>query len=318
MKYLVVGDSMVDVYVLLNSIRTDMGSQAPIVAGESWTKQEKRIEMPGGAANFVAVLKKILKDENCDDTVTFYTNKNTPIKLRLFVDKKNIIRFDSNDQFGYEPGIICNAIQDISNHDVVIVSNYHKGLLQHEDVAEIGRECKKQEKISFVDTNIFNENYLDFNYIKINQKTAEKAIFGDDFPIHMLPSISNLATLLKGKYSKKSEFFCQYSTVIVTLGASGCQVAMAEQSTENHLYQYDNYQFQQPQCSIIDSIGAGDVFFANIIYYLIVRKYDISTVCKLANLAAKEKCVNSIGMLNTLGIEIKSKGDNKCQKKVSV
>lgn len=284
MKYLVIGETFIDAYVLLKSYKVDTGTMAPVVSGESWlNNKELRKETFGGAANLKSILEKKLSDK---DQITFYTNKTFPIKLRLFVDEKNIIRFDQNDSVAYDSDLIINFVDDIPNYDVIIVSNYHKGLLPDVVVKHIGEECIRHNKTSFIDTNIFNENYLYFDYIKINQKTAEQAIFGDDFPLHLLPVIPNLATLLKEKYSKKSDYFRDFSNIIATVGADGCQVCNKHISNSQLIVNIKKEK-------IVDSIGAGDVFFASLIYHVInCGSYNLADICSIANEEAKQSCMN--------------------------
>ena len=278
MKYLVIGETMVDVYLFWSSPRKDPATMVPVIRDNSWNDAlSRRKEAPGGAANMVKLLREKIGE---NDTVKFYSNiLNFPIKYRIYVNDLPLFRFDQEDYISHDSGIIAGFINDIKNYDAVIVSNYHKGLLNEEDIRSISKECRKQRKVSFIDTNTFNENYLGYCYTKINRKTAEKALdgLGGKFTY-----TENLAKDLHREYSEKSDYLRDYGAIIVTEGSEGCTYSIKGEFGSSRLtkIKYD----------IVDSIGAGDSFFAVLVYFLMNKNYKLYDACIGANEAALQSC----------------------------
>ena len=280
----IIGESIVDIYEFYKSEKYD-DFLVPI-CDKIETKQ-----VAGGAAHFAKCLFNIINRNNYK--IKFYTNeyydrsycatdilnivknedefeiinsgydkKNIIIK-RIYINNKLFLRIDKGKNVDRKEDLIYNLIDNIKKDDIIIISNYHKGFLTDSDISNIILKCNINKAIICIDTKKLNFNYLEASLIKINEKTAR------DF---LEKNIFNYSKVLS-KYFK--------SNVVVTLGEKGfncCDSIIYKQSKNRTLKSY------------IDSIGAGDVFFAHLIKNFCLENRTLYESCIEANKYAKKSC----------------------------
>jgi len=260
----IIGESFIDRYTFMQSNRVDPATKVPVIS------DKEKVDVDGGAANLVSHLKSIFFKNNFINNssyyhIEFYTNEKKPIKERFYIDHKPMYRFDHGDKVKHDRNMISNMIDEIREGDYVIISNYHKGLLSDYDIYDILDVCKLRKVITFVDTNIVSEEYYGCDYLKINEKT-----------------------LIEYENNFNQDIKNHFGNVIVTMGINGYKYYgdnFILQNGDNH----NKYDF-------IDSIGAGDAFFASLIYNIITETNIYESLNKADNYAA-ESC-KKLGTIN--------------------
>tara|TARA_R110000803_G_scaffold109914_3_gene178267 strand:+ start:387 stop:1118 length:732 start_codon:yes stop_codon:yes gene_type:complete len=168
MKFLVIGESCLDVFVYGNVVRLAPESPVPVF------NSINSVENLGMASNVAANMRAL----DCDTTL--YTNGNTKeIKKIRYVETKSnhmFLRVDENDDdYGHAnlSGI------DFSKYDCVVISDYDKGWLSTKQINFIGRKAK----ISILDTKkILGKWAYSISFIKINETeyARTKAVLSED------------------------------------------------------------------------------------------------------------------------------------------
>jgi rfaE bifunctional protein kinase chain/domain len=190
-KVLVVGDTMLDTWQYFESYRLSPEADIPIV------KKTFETRAVGGAGNALrhlkylsdsnhsliaavgldpqgSILEKVALEHSLDiDWVRI--ERSTTLKKRVFVDGAPIFREDIEDSS--EVGIfvestILNRIEmKIPNYDVVLVSDYAKGLLTKRLIVGILELAVKYKKPLVVDPGVDRLHlYAGYDYIKPNLK----------------------------------------------------------------------------------------------------------------------------------------------------
>jgi len=158
-KILVIGESCEDVFTYGNVDRLSPEAPVPVF------KPIEDVSNYGMAGNVVNNLKKL--SPSCE--ITFWTQPEKIIKQRM-VDKKTnhmLIRVDYGENTLVSEFILDDfSKQVIQNFDVVIISDYNKGLISEETFVEIGNESK----FLFVDSKRkLSQKMIDVSdYIKLN------------------------------------------------------------------------------------------------------------------------------------------------------
>lgn len=280
----IIGETFVDQYMFYKSIRSDPAlSLMPIT-----DKIEYEKSVPGGAANLVRIMKKFIDLNKPKEKIKFYTNigakhelKNeffqeveienvqnmAPIKKRIYINDQPCLRIDESDgEILRSDALIDSIISDIKEGDVVILSDYGKGLMSQKDIMRILISVNEKNAISFIDTNVLSNYHADAHYVKVNKKTAKE---------YLGPSSGDYAEEI-GRVMK--------TNVIVTLGGEG-SLGFSYRNNKNIKTRIDiskNY---------IDTIGAGDSFLAGFVMSIILEK-DFKSSCEKANLIAANSCLS--------------------------
>ena len=140
-KVLVIGETCIDRFVYGSVNRISPEAPVPIFVPTE-TKENH-----GMSGNVVENLKAL-----ADINITHVTNENRITKTR-FVDKKSnhmFIRVDEGDNLTIGTFDTKNIIKSLVDYDIVIVSDYNKGLLSDNDLIEIS----KNAKLSIIDSTI--------------------------------------------------------------------------------------------------------------------------------------------------------------------
>ena len=170
MKILVFGELCQDKFVYGSSKR--LSPEAPV---QVFVPEREEVN-PGMAGNVVQNLKSI-----CDCYVKLYSQKNQIIKTRFVDDKSNhmFLRVDEGESNIDSFGLTEQIMKEISESDIVIVSDYDKGFLSSNDIIIIG----KSSKLSIIDAKKkLSRDIIDsFSFVKLNEnewKNNEELVEG--------------------------------------------------------------------------------------------------------------------------------------------
>jgi D-beta-D-heptose 7-phosphate kinase/D-beta-D-heptose 1-phosphate adenosyltransferase len=282
---LVIGDIMLDHYVYGVCNRISPEAPVPIIEFRSDSK------MLGGAGNVIKNLKKfgtkcdlitvigddetgndvleLLKDQNIDINfiIKDYTRKTTS-KQRFIASNQQLIRIDKESQSFIDRNIqniiLEKILSSIEKYDIVLISDYLKGVLTNDLCQEIISICRKNKVLVIVDPKgVDFQKYSFANIIKPNLKEFEQII---QSKLANQDSIKTAANMLKKEL--------KLDALIVTLGADG-------------IFYSDKLDKFCPTLSsnVIDVSGAGDTVLASLGVCLACN-FNIEEACLFANAAA--------------------------------
>lgn len=285
-KICVIGDMMLDHYI--NGSCDRISPEAPVqivdVSGETYSL--------GGAGNVLKNLQafgcdgSIISISGNDDTSQVVTDeiekikphfyyqvkdneRRTTIKTRIVVNRHQLIRLDKEDKV-YCNDIIADEIfsllkTKVTELDVVILSDYCKGVLSTHLVKNVIELCTANNVITIVDSKDKDlSKYYGVTVVKPNKKEASLAS-----GINITDDIS-----LEAACKKIAETTdCQ--TVVVTLSEDGIAIYN------------DNKLIKKPTkaLDVFDVTGAGDTVIASLGFAL-ANDLSISAACDFANSAA--------------------------------
>jgi D-beta-D-heptose 7-phosphate kinase/D-beta-D-heptose 1-phosphate adenosyltransferase len=294
-KILVIGDMMLDEYVYGEVKRLNPESSAPLVNLTDVVKK-----MPGGAANVannlsvlgadVIVMGVVGKDSEATSLTSLMAEKGINVlnlvvdstrptikKTRIMVNGMQLVRFDSErthsltkDIFEIVKSILKPIILDV---DIVLVSDYGKGLIDIELSAEIERLSKKFNKKILIDPpnkEVRLVGYGEVELIKLNKKEAGLAT---KIPMRNKSDYINAAKTIL------IESAC--NRVVITLGSEGL-IYMDRGTTYSKNPLFIPAEFVE----VHDLAGAGDTFFSILGFIFSQPNFSISTALKYANKAA--------------------------------
>lgn len=174
---LLIGDSCIDKYHYGTCSRLSPEAPVPVLL------HQRTEEMPGMALNVKNNLIAFGRGLNID----VLTNEQKIVKER-FVDQKSgqhILRFDSGEGTKLEPlSLNQDNIKLIAKYDLVIISDYEKGLITEAVAKEICDLCLLYDIPIFVDTKKKNLTCFKGSIVKINDKESKELTHS--FPSHQL------------------------------------------------------------------------------------------------------------------------------------
>ena len=281
-KIIIIGDSMVDSYVLGEINRNSPEAPVPIVDVK---KEDTKL---GGAANVALNIQslgmepilcsvigddkdgenflKLCKKNNLDTTgIIIDYNRKTTNKKRVIVNKKHILRIDNEETNYIEPEIrekfVNNIEKLISNNKIIIFQDYDKGVISKELIEEINKidhlfiavDPKKRNFFEYKNVDLFKPNLSEM----LNAFNSK-----DD-------SIKNLNTISDELKSKN-----HIKNLMITLSDNGLLINNDAGFIHNKI----------ENKKIIDVSGAGDtvISLATILFYLKLPEKFIAEMCNLA------------------------------------
>ncbi len=290
-KVLVIGDLMLDTYLIGDSTRISPEAPIPIV------KIEESKEMLGGAGNvarsIVALggsatifgvtgiddeakrMKKLFEKENIASHFLALENRVTTIKTRVLARGQQMLRMDKESSEKLEKNkreeFISLLKHELKNFDIVVVSDYAKGLVT-------------QELMDFL-TNFRNENGLKLK-ILADPKPENKDLYKNTYLLtpnqketselsHM--KINTLEDVKQAGFALKSQL--NLDNILTTLGPQGMAL-FSQKNSEEQIWHIPTTAQQ-----VFDVTGAGDTVIASIALALSVD-IDLLDACVLANFAA--------------------------------
>jgi D-beta-D-heptose 7-phosphate kinase/D-beta-D-heptose 1-phosphate adenosyltransferase len=284
-KVLVIGDIMLDVYQYGKCNRISPEAPVPVI---EFTKEEKIL---GGAGNVLRnllsfglqceIISVIGEDltgrivlDNLNDllidtsSLIFDKNRKTIEKTRIISSGQHLIRIDKEEKHPIseviEEKIISLVKNKIYECDVILFSDYMKGVLTDNVCSEIIKIAKINKVLTLVDPKGKNyKKYKNIDLIKPNLKETEILL---DRKINSNVEIEIASEKLKELLNCKQ--------VVITLGEAG--VAFFENKFEI---------LPSHSCPVFDVTGAGDTVLASLALCL-MNNYSLRDSCVFANTAA--------------------------------
>ncbi len=282
---LVVGDLMIDHYLWGKCERISPEAPVPVIA------IEKETAVLGGAGNVinnlsalgakVSVLSVIGKDENANELKNMFEEIDVNIenlvveekrftskKSRIIASQQQVVRYDkeSRDEIlkSSEAKIIENLKKNISSYDMLILSDYGKGVLTNTLTRKLIDIANENSKRVLVDPK--GEDYRKYFGAYLLTPNKKEAVEASKVKIR------NEATLLEAISKLKNE--CSLDIGLITLSEDGIAI-------------YDDGLRTHPTVAreVYDVTGAGDTVIASLAFSLSCG-YDIDKAVKFANLAA--------------------------------
>ena len=284
---LVIGDIMADRYIWGSASRISPEAPVPVVNVKNET-----ITL-GGAANVAQNLFKLnakvsicgvtgddptastvfnlLKTGKIDASV-IVTDKSRPttLKTRIMAGNHQLLRVDRETTADIQDNIetrLLNKIQAKLRHtDIVLLSDYNKGLLTYSFTQKLLQLCQDNGKKVMVDPKgLHYEKYAGAWLIKPNKRELAEATVTE--------KIETNEQLIKAARKLISKTKSQY--LVVTRSEEGLSLI----SKKSH------HDFPVKAREVFDVTGAGDTVFASLGYF-VASGLDLATACELANYAA--------------------------------
>jgi D-beta-D-heptose 7-phosphate kinase/D-beta-D-heptose 1-phosphate adenosyltransferase len=268
---LIIGDIILDEYI--NVKINKIANEAPIPV---FSYSDKKYIL-GGCGNVYQNMKlfnnnlyllsvigndnngMIIKNMVNDSTNIIIDNcRKTTVKTRIIAENKILLRYDNEDTF-----LINNDIEKMimdsfdllfDKIDIVVFSDYNKGVLTQKICQYIINKCNKYNKVTIGD---LKHNFNYFTDITLTKPNLLEAM-----------NYSGKTNLIDIHKYIIENIKCKYS--IVTLGKEGIS-----------LYQNDNlYNFNYSSEDIIDVTGAGDIVTS--VISSLYSTTDIKTILNIA------------------------------------
>lgn len=220
-------------------------------------------------------IEKFLTDANCNFTLIKPQNFKTTTKIRMIANNNHLIRADKEEFLELNEEQLKtfeNAIEkEIKNTDIVLVSDYKKGLLTNKTTQMIISICKKHNKKVLVDPKERDfSKYANADIVKPNLKEFE-LVSGKKFDTRSADfklKIKSAALEIMNQYNIKN--------LLITLSKDG--MIFVPQNG-------DVIQISAEAKEVFDVSGAGDTSLA-VLGASIAAGATISDSMKLANLAS--------------------------------
>ena len=282
-KILVIGDVMIDIYILGNSNRLSPEAPVPIVLAD---KEKMRL---GGAANvannitslggkcsllgckgrdrYASILHKLLLEKGIED-LTFEVGLPTITKTRIFAQNQQIVRIDREEQFTKPMLVIDECKKYLANYEngIIIVSDYGKGLCSKSFLIFLIETCRRLNIRVFIDPKGADwSKYENATLIKPNLKELSDII---GIPI----SNTDDVIIAHGQSVMKK---LNINYLLVTRSEKGMTL----------LYEDEFIHFRSRAKKIFDVSGAGDTVIASLVIGLLEGQTIKEATCA-ANIAA--------------------------------
>jgi rfaE bifunctional protein kinase chain/domain len=284
-KILIIGDIMLDIYHYGHCNRISPEAPVPII---DFYREEK---MLGGAGNVLknlvsfganceiisvigddisgATIIEKLKELNVDPEFLFIDKiRQTTEKKRIVSSGQQLLRIDKEDKnpidSEIEEKIITYIKNNIRKYDVIVFSDYMKGLLTSKICIEVIKVAKNNNVLTLVDPKGSNyKKYKNIDLIKPNLKEAE---------ILLEKKIKTTEEIKFACQKLKELLECKY--VVITLAEEG--IALMSDIFET---------IPTQSCQVFDVSGAGDTVLASLAVCL-KQKYSLFEACNFSNKAA--------------------------------
>ena len=274
-KVLLIGDFMIDHYIIGTSTRISPEAPVPVVT------PKKDYSIPGGAGNVAMNLcsmgadvtcigcvgndswgKKLLSilgNEGIDiKNIDIIDNHPTTLKQRIYSDGKQVARLDTEKIVDWQPD--SKMKHDYSNYNIIILSDYNKGVLNHpwfsmNNLDNVIVDPKKDAFSHYSQANIITPN--------LNELQRASKIKIDDNK-----SIVDVCNELIQE--------CNFNYIVAKKGDKGITIV----GQNNFVKHIEAYFVENP-----DVTGAGDTVVAAL-SLAFAKTEDIEISAKVANAAA--------------------------------
>jgi len=274
-KVLLIGDFMIDHYIIGTSIRMSPEAPVPVVT------PEKEYSIPGGAGNVAMNLCLMGADVTCvgrvggdiwgkkllsildnegikTEGIEIIDNHPTTLKQRIYSNGKQVVRFDTEKIIDWKSDTIMK--QNYNDYDIVILSDYNKGVINHSWLSEAKLDCvivdpKKDDFNHYNGSNIIIPNLNEL-------QQASKIEIKDDV------SIVDACKQLIEEYN--------FNYIVAKKGNKGMTIV----GRDNFVKDVPAYNVKNP-----DVTGAGDTVISTL-SLVYVKTNDIIKSAEIANAAA--------------------------------
>ena len=249
---------------------------------------------------------------NNNDIIIDDCRKST-VKTRIVSDNKILLRYDNEDTFLINSSIeemIINKFDMIFDKiDIVVFSDYNKGVLTQSICQYIINKCNQYNKITIGDLK-HNFNYFTNitltkpNLLKKMNYTKKKKLdkIKNNFNYFKKNKIKKKKLLKKMNYKKKKKLIGIHKHIIETIKCKYSIVTMGKEGIS--LYENNKlYKTAYSSEEIIDVTGAGDIVTS--VIGSLYNKTDIKTILTIATylgtLSVKKSgtyCLNYIDILS--------------------
>lgn len=296
-RILVIGDVMIDAYMLGKVHRVSPEAPVPIVSLES---QEQRL---GGAANVALnlqsmgatpilcaivgadkeghVLKGLLEEQNMlSSGIVASENRVTTVKTRVIGNHQQLLRIDAEDTHPLnekEEQLFLDSVKktiETEKVDAIIFEDYNKGLLTPTVIGGIIALAKEYKIPTTVDPK--KDNFLAFKGVtlfKPNLKELKEGV-GIDCSFHKRDLFDQAVTSLEKNLGNEITF--------VTLSEHGVYIKDQQR----------NYHTPAHVRNIADVSGAGDTVIS-VATLCLITELSIESIAELSNLAGGLVCEKS-------------------------
>jgi rfaE bifunctional protein kinase chain/domain len=284
---LVIGDIMIDHYIWGSATRLSPEAPVPIVnvknetttlggAGnltQNLVSLGAKVTLGGVKGDDIAgqQLVEILTNDGVEtDTIITDINRPTTIKTRVLAGNQQVVRIDREltDSLtaDLENELLEKLTLHISKADIVVLSDYNKGLFSPAFTQNIIKAANDRQKKVIVDPKGLNyAKYKDAFIIKPNKKELTEAAKAEK-----LNNIADVQDAAKAIFEQTNVTY-----LVVTLSEEGMAIV-----SEN-----DCKILPVKATEVFDVTGAGDTVLATIAYF-IASGLTVEESCELANHAA--------------------------------
>lgn len=299
-KIICIGDIILDHYIVGKVDRISPEAPVPILTME-YQKYEiggvgnvaKNISHIGGKPTLLCLLgddqssiivKKLLDNDKNIKNINFHIpNFKTPKKTRFIKDKNHLLRVDDeNINFRlvnkYKRTILIKLESEIKKNDLIILSDYNKGLLDKELIKKIiNISIKYNKKIIADPKKIDLSIYANVDILTPNQKeitdAANKKVLDDK-------NLIKFGRTIMQKYKLKN--------LLVTRSEKGMILINSDIIKR----------FKSNPKKVIDVTGAGDTVIA-VLGLMLTLKFSVEECIEISNYAAGK----AIGISGTASIK---------------
>ena len=285
LNILVIGDVMIDHYMKGKFERISPEAPVPIVDVIS------ELTTPGGAGNVIenlisygvtpSILSVVGSDASGEELISIFKKVGIPTdgifmedgrltsrKSRVMVGSHQMIRIDKETKASISASSkqkIINYLESvISNIDILLISDYAKGVLTDDLLAEIFKIANKHKVMSIVDPK--GNNYAKYKGASIVKPNKKEAIEASGITINSRADLERAATYLKE--------LTQCNALVVTLSEEGLAI-----------FGDETIYLPTKATEVFDVTGAGDTVLATIGTGL-ASGLSLKDSCILANHAA--------------------------------
>jgi rfaE bifunctional protein kinase chain/domain len=284
---LVIGDLMIDHYIWGSATRLSPEAPVPVVnvktesttlggAGnvvQNLVALGANVTLAGVIGNDAAGIQliEILESEGVEtNTIIKDNDRPTTVKTRVLVGSHQLVRVDREvtDAVSQqmEDQLVNKLSANIANADIVILSDYNKGLFSPALTQRLIKIANGHQKKVVIDPKGLNyEKYKGAYIIKPNRKELAEAAKTE--------KISNITDLQNAAKTIFRQTGTEY--LIVTLSEEGMAI-VTEQSSKL---------IPVKATEVFDVTGAGDTVIATIAYFIALG-LPVDEACELANHAA--------------------------------
>ncbi|MES2062193.1 MAG: D-glycero-beta-D-manno-heptose-7-phosphate kinase [Bacteroidota bacterium] len=284
---LVIGDLMIDHYIIGDATRLSPEAPVPIV------NVKNEFTTPGGAANVAQNLlslgakislagvtgddadadrlTKILTDEGINVAGIFKdATRPTTVKTRIMAGSHQLVRVDREVTNPLADDLQTKFVEQIkgaiAKADIIILSDYNKGLFSPNLTQQLIIEANVQGKRVIIDPKGLNyEKYKGAHIIKPNRKELAEAAKTE--------KITNIDELQQAARIILKQTGAEY--IVVTLSEQGMVI----------ISELAHKLLPVKATSVFDVTGAGDTVIATMVYFM-AQGLNVEEACELANHAA--------------------------------